>query len=275
MPDFEDYIAFAEHLLRGRYGSWLNQPDEMAACTLDNSCTPLIWTAPYELRKATLKFSRTPTPTSLPQDAAMITFHVLNLTDGDPDDTWTDTDYSDAEAQFGTFWQAVDEWYRPETTLTDIVWTADGPAFTPHGESPHPTLRVTSIVLPGTASSGAMLPPQVAATVTEVTPAKYTVTDVEGVGTQIRNRWGRFYMPAPISNAVDAGRLHSDFCDALADATLNLYTSMVEADLPIVMYSPTTGSSWSVDEIHVDDIWDVVRSRRFEGPLNRHVRTLP
>jgi hypothetical protein len=40
------------------------------------------------------------------------------------------------------------------------------------------------------------------------------------------------------------------------------------------MYSPTTGSSWSVDEIHVDDIFDVIRSRRYTTPLSRAANVL-
>jgi hypothetical protein len=40
------------------------------------------------------------------------------------------------------------------------------------------------------------------------------------------------------------------------------------------MYSPTTGNTWSIKEVHVDDIFDVVRSRRFVTPLSRNTRTL-
>lgn len=275
MPDFENFVAVAEKLLRGRYGSWLNQPEEMALCTLDDSCNPLIWTAPYELRKATVKWSRVPSA-GIPQDAAMCTFHFLNLTDGDPDDTWTADDFGVAEGLLGTFWQDFNTWYRDDVVLSEIVWTKDGPAFTPFGALPHPTVRAISLDLPGTFTGTApTLTPQTAITVTEVTSAKYTVSDVEGVGDQVRNRWGRFYLPPPAASAMAAGRIADATCEDIADAAQTLYDSAADSDLPIVMYSPTTGSSWSVDAIHVDDIFDVIRSRRFETPISRHSRSVP
>jgi hypothetical protein len=53
-----------------------------------------------------------------------------------------------------------------------------------------------------------------------------------------------------------------------------MYNTCRAADLIPVMYSPTTGNSWSVDEIHVDDIFDVIRSRRYRVPLARNAVVL-
>lgn len=273
VADLETILSVAEHLLRGRYGSWLNQPDEMAVCTLDNSCTPLIWTAPYELRKLTALWSRHD-DAGWPQDYAMTTHHLLNLTDDDPDATWTTDDYVAAEARFDQFWSELKDRYQSKIHLNGYRWTADGPAFKPFGSSTSPTLRNAERDEPGT-SVNQMLPPQVAVTVTEVTAAKYTVADVEGhPGPQLRNRWGRFYLPSPDILCDSAGRITEGFTEAVGDAAEEMYNGWITDDFIPVMYSPSTGSSWSVTALHVDDIFDVVRSRRYTNPTRRTVRTI-
>jgi hypothetical protein len=49
---------------------------------------------------------------------------------------------------------------------------------------------------------------------------------------------------------------------------------MVAKQLIPVMYSPTTGNAWSITEIHVDDIVDVVRSRRYIVPTTRQPKPI-
>lgn len=233
----------------------------------------MVWNAPYELRKLSVNWLRAQGETP-PQDVAMCTFHFLNLTDGTPDASWITSDYTQVEGAFNAFWAAIDDHYDSSTKLGDYVWRADGPAFRPHGSSLSPTLRIAASS--GTAGllTGEYLPPQVAITVTEVTPAKYTVENVEGVGTQQRNRWGRFYLPSPSALDVVAGRLASSAAETIAVAAQTFYNACVAADHIPVVYSPTTGSSWAVDEIHVDDIFDVIRSRRYVTPLSRHAKTI-
>jgi hypothetical protein len=108
-------------------------------------------------------------------------------------------------------------------------------------------------------------------TITERTAAQYTVEDVEGAGTQLRKRWGRIYMPAPTSVVVTDGRIGSAYRTNLAGNTATLYNSCRSAGFIPVMYSPTTGNAWSVDELAVDDVFDVIRSRRFDTVLARVV----
>lgn len=238
------------------------------------------FTADYELRKCTMLFQRAEGARP-PQDLAMCTFHLLNLTADVPDDTWTTADYEAAEARFDTFWGAIKDRYSLNTVLAGYRWQADGPAFKPFGASLSPTLRNTARSVPGTTDTE-WLPPQVAVSVTEVTAAKYTAFGVgvpgstPGTGTtQIRNRWGRFYLPNPVIAAVGNGRWTDEFTQDIANAADSLYSGLLSDDFPVVMYSPTTGHSWSVDEIHVDDICDVIRSRRFTDPLNRQARAIP
>lgn len=234
-----------------------------------------VFTGDYELRKLTLEFSRLPTGAGIPQDAAMCTFHLLNLTDGDPDDTWTEGDFSTCEDSFESWWTNLSAFYCSDIELSKYVWRKDGPAYKPFGASLSPTVRAVDASIPGVLTSDDTLPPQVAVSVTEVTAAQFTVEDVEGVGTQVRNRWGRFYLPPPASDVNASGRISSTFAAAVSDATAALYTTLLDHDFVPVMYSPTTGSSWSVDAIHVDDIFDVIRRRRFEGPLSRHSNDVP
>jgi len=203
----------------------------------------------------------------------MTTHHFLNLTGGDPDGTWTTGDYTTVESAFDTYWGAIKEWFSDKYTLAQYQWRADGPAHRPHGTEFSPTLRTIARTVAGGATNQS-LPPQVALSVTEVTPAKYTATDVEGVGDQLRNRWGRYYLPAMTVGVMSNGRPSPTVTADVADATQVFYNTCVAADLIPVMYSPTTGSSWAVSDIHVDDIFDVIRSRRFVTPTTREPRVI-
>lgn len=231
------------------------------------------WTTSYELRKLAVTWTRTPAGAGVPQDAAITTHHFLNLTAGVPDASWTTTDYTDVETAFDAYWTTLKTFYNPSYKLSEYVWRADGPAFRPFGSSLSPTLRRTARAVAGT-SAAQQLPPQIAISVTETTGAQFTVEDVEGVGTQIRNRWGRFYLPAPGVDLSADGRLVATAQTTIANATETFYEACVSAGLIPVMYSPTTGHAWSVLEIHVDDIWDVIRSRRYITPLSRAARVI-
>lgn len=238
------------------------------------------WTGTYELRKMTAKYTRTPA-TGVVQDAAMTTHHFLNITGGDPDASWITADYTAVESAFDTFWGAIKALYGAETKLSEYSWRADGPAFKPFGASLSPTLRLTARSVVGTGSNASFLPPQVAVSVTEVTAAHYTAYGVgvpgktPGTGrTQLRNRWGRFYLPNVNVGNVTSGRLSTAAQTTIADAAEAMYQTCVSAGLVPVVYSPTNGNAYSVDAIHVDDIFDVIRSRRFIVPLSRAERTI-
>lgn len=234
------------------------------------------WTDAFELRRLEVHWSRTPT-LGVAQDDDICTFHFLNLTAGAPDASWVEADYAAVEQAVDVFWDAIGGNYDAETRLTEYIWRADGPAYKPFGSSLSPVLRATARSTTGTAGIAAMLPPQVACSVTEVTDAKYTAFGVgvpgsaPGTGrTQVRNRWGRFYLPAMITGALDDGRFAPGTCAQVSGAVQAMYNTLVAADLIPVMYSPTTGHAWSITQVHVDDIADVVRSRRYVTPLSRH-----
>jgi hypothetical protein len=216
-----------------------------------------------------------------PQDVAETTHHFINLTAGNPDSTWTTADYAQVETAFTTMFTAFQGLWTPMTKALEVRWYKDGPAFKPHGSISAPIERVTPINVAGTFTSQGAMPPQLAISVTEVTQAHYNVPPHEGRPGQLRHRWGRFYLPgwdrsvAGQANTASEGRLTPANQTTIANAVQIFYNSCRGGNnLVPVMYSPTTGSSWSVDEIHVDDIWDVIRRRRFDTPLSRAVRTL-
>lgn len=250
------------------HGDWL----DVSGLEGDTTQQVAVYSGSFELREVDVLFQRVEGSRPI-QDAAMFTLHLVNITGGVPDASWIAGDYTTAETALDAFWTTMKAHYTLAIALAGYRWSADGPAFKPFGSSNSPTLRNTARNVLGT-HDVEILPPQVAASVTEVTAAKYTAHNVEGVGDQLRNRWGRFYMPPPAVDKIQNGRFTAAFCTALAGATQTLYNALRAADLIPVMYSPTTGSAWSVDSIHVDDIVDVIRSRRFVTPLTRTPLTL-
>jgi hypothetical protein len=238
------------------------------------------YTGTYELRKLTMSWSRTPT-SGVVQDVDMCTFHFLNLTAGAPDATWTTADYTAVESAMDAMWASLAIRYVPEIKLVEYSWRADGPAFKPFGAALSPTLRITPRSVAGSATGETILPPQCAISVTEVTEAHFDVSgvgvpgDAPGTGrTQRRNRWGRFYLPPASTVALNDGRWSTGYCGLVSGYGKTAYYACVAAGLIPVMYSPTTGNSWSITEVHVDDIVDVIRSRRYVTPLTRAVNAI-
>jgi hypothetical protein len=257
------------------YYDWITVPTE------EEGTHMATYTGSYELRKLTVSWSRTPA-VGVVQDADMCTFHFVKLSSGAPDASWDATNYGTVETAADAFWTAIKANYATQTKLSLFTWRADGPSFRPHGSSLSPTLRQTVRSVAGTGGSDtSQLPPQCALSVTEVIPAHYTAYGVgvpgsePGTGrTQSRNRWGRFYLPAPQSSSLMAGRFISTVTDAVSLAVKNFYNACVTANLVPVVYSPTTGSSWSIESVHVDDIVDVIRSRRYITPTTRSINNI-
>jgi hypothetical protein len=130
---------------------------------------------------------------------------------------------------------------------------------------------------------GASLPPQVALTVTEKAG--------------LQKNWGRFYLP-PLGAAYvnEFGRPTDAAITAIADATETMYDGWRTDGTPAVVYlealperSPTAedpryrtkgtfaargASATEVERITVDNVFDVIRSRRWERSTNRQERTV-
>jgi hypothetical protein len=102
--------------------------------------------------------------------------------------------------------------------------------------------------------------------------------------------WGRFYLPAMASSAENAnGRVDATLQGAVADGVDAFYEACIAASVHPVVYSTakpareTAGGSelpargaraLPVKEIQVDDLWDVIRSRRYNEPLLRLQRAI-
>lgn len=226
---------------------------------------------PFELRKWQIEFSRS-SGNVLGDDVAVITFHVLKLVAGNPDATWVTADFNAVQNALLSWWAAIKEWFPNETILDRIKVYKAGPEIEKGGA---PVWDDTAPTVPGTSTAEAM-PPQVALSVTERAGEKL--------------HWGRFYLPAPAtggtqgSSTTGNGRPSTLFLTDVADATDALYEACKAASVPIVVYRAplperqkkdgTTlpardGSAWTVDTIQIDDVFDVIRSRRWDTPLVR------
>jgi hypothetical protein len=205
----------------------------------------------FEGRKVHLVFDRHGAG-NVQEDVAVCTLHLVNLTDGELDDTWTTGDYLAAETALHDFWFAIRGLYTVSTRLREYRWYRFNPSQ-PFAGAP---LRVGTEDNTGT-NGGAELPPQVAISVTEKTSR--------------RKSWGRFYLPAPAYTtlAADGGVIGADALNTIHSAALAMYRALVAADLHPVVYSKPRARALAVQRIQVDDLYDVVRSRRWDRPTTR------
>lgn len=220
---------------------------------------------PFELRKMQVSWN-VQDAVAATDDVRVATLHLAKVSGGAVSADWLAADFTNATDNFIAFWDAIKERFHAYTKLKEIKFYKAGPAIAP----PQPPVYDLDLDNAGTASENP-LPPQVAVTVTEIAGTK--------------PHWGRFYLPAPHQIAANIyGRLalavQTDFADA-ADA---MYTAMVADNIPIVVYRAPlpirekkngtelparAGSAWTVDTIQVDDVFDVIRSRRWKYPQLR------
>lgn len=206
-------------------------------------------------RRASIRWARNEAA-GIAGDAAMVSLDLVNYTGGDVDSTWTDADFIEAENAIAVWWSAILQYFTANTILDEVRWYRFGPSIAP----PQPAVRVFQYNSPGTAATEP-LPPQVSVSVTEKTP--------------LRRRWGRMYLPAPAEITNDGnGRIVASVGNAIANATETLYSSLGTAELVPVVYSPTAQRAYSVTGIQVDDLFDVIRSRRHKVTLRRDYRGL-
>lgn len=179
-----------------------------------------------------------------PQDAMTTHLDFLNLTNGSPDDTWNDADFVTLETLLTTWWQGLAGLMFNKTVLDELRWYRVGPGIVP----PNPAIRIHDMNITGTSASS--LPPQVAASITFKTVP--------------RRQWGRMYMPFLGLTALSAdGRFQSSSIDAVAAITRTLFNDAIAADFPPVIYSPTRGKAYTIETVQIDNVPDVIRSRRF------------
>lgn len=204
------------------------------------------------VRRAQLRFSRTP-PSTFDDDVAEMHFDFMNITGGTPDDTWTDTDFTDLEGYLSTWFGAVAGRMHTSHHLEEVRWYRIGTGVTP----PNPAERITAFGAGGTSSSP-MLPPQMAASIT--------------IKTGTRKQWGRTYFPGLTDNShTSSGQLGTGTVDDLCNATDALAVSAKTKEFYLGVLSGVAGSFFTAEQIQVDDVADVIRSRRWRNSTYKKI----
>jgi hypothetical protein len=224
------------------------------------------------LRKVTLEFE-TVVSGARTDDLILCGFHVLDAEGAG----WNAAAFEDAEARFDTFWSALATRVPSLYRLAGITWHRAGPRYDPPSTAGAAVRRVTRSVAGSASGTLMVLPRQVATTLTE--------------RTMLRKRWGRVYLPPPAAGHISAGAggYSPDWCTTVADAAEALYGGMASDDRPIVVYSraqPSRGTkrggtlpakpaaALKVNTLQVDNVPDVMRSRRLKQPTIRVRRGL-
>ncbi len=226
------------------------------------------YTGSFELRRLQVKFELL-VGGAVVDDARITTYDFLKLASGSPSDAWVAADFTTVENAFGTAWTAIKARYSTSFRLSQYRWYKAGPGIAP----PQEPVRVVDNLVVGTAVSGGAYPPQVALACTELTSS--------------RKAWGRVYWPAPAVNAAaetqtDAiGRYTSAILTVYANALDTFYEACRAGNVMPVVFSPakpsrptagggtlaaTADRALTVDTIQVDDVPDVIRSRRLKSP---------
>jgi len=234
-------------------------------------------TGTFEVRHVNISTSMTDAVTA-GDDLRVFGIDLLKGAFGTPTDAWVQADFDAAVAAIDAFWGSIKDRYHAYTNLKKIAFYKRGPAIVP----PQPPVYQVDRAVAGTSAVNP-LPPQAAITVTEMAGAK--------------PHWGRFYLPSPASDSVNIyGRISSAVATDIADAADVMYEAFKTAGIPAVVYRPALGvrqtaaekragttpgslaartaSAWTVDKLQVDDVYDVIRSRRWKNPTTRLQREL-
>jgi hypothetical protein len=270
-PGWQELIRFYRDRL-------FNHDEDDAALAADMSTyagyavSVTTFSGAFEMRKVQFIWS-VQDQTVATEDARVCTFHLLKLAAGVPTDVWVAADFTALDAAYTAWWGAITDRFSTKTTWDRLKVYKAGPAIVP----PQPPVYDADKNVPGIAASSP-LPPQVAISVTEIAGFK--------------RYWGRFYLPNPCSDsgALNTfGRISSACQTDIATATDTLYTSLTTAGLVPVVYRAAlperetkagttlparTASAWTVEKIQVDDVFDVIRRRRFKYPTLREQRDI-
>jgi hypothetical protein len=233
---------------------------------------------PFELRRLVVRFQRTPSG-GVAEDLDAITFHLAKITGGAIDAAWTAANYAACEARVDTWWATVKTEYVSTTRLFEYRWYKDGPVFAPADRAdgpPNPAERITARSVVGTRADAQQCPPQVAMTITE--------------NVSVGKRRGRFYLPAPGITSLDAdGRIAIAFRDVYLSFSVAMYNGWRADGFKPVVFSrgrsshldshggtiPThAATAYEVVSLQMDNLFDVMRSRRYSLPTNRSVTVL-
>lgn len=102
--------------------------------------------------------------------------------------------------------------------------------------------------------------PQVSCSITEIT--------------DVRRRWGRFYLPFPTTNIFYDGRLAPGLAAILATPAAALL-SQADPEWQAIVYGKVQPTTLPIRKVRVDDVPDIIRSRRWSGPSERATVDVP
>lgn len=184
---------------------------------------------------------------NLSEDVVTNTYDFLNITSGAIDSSWTTADYQAVEGYLRTMYAALVSWFPSTWSVREFRWH-----LLPDPAGDTAARRVAPPSSSVTGSATASVPPQIACTLTKQTAS--------------RKHWGRVYL-GPISQSALAGsttsgRFSTTYVDAIAAAGNTLRSTCQLNDFPMVVYDRARLHFATVDSVRVDDIPDVIRSRR-------------
>lgn len=235
------------------------------------------YTGSFEVQRFQLEW--TPAASTLiDEDVRVCTFHCIKTVGGSPVASWDPADFVAMDNAFSAWWTSAKVLCTPDISWTRLKAYRAGPNVLPPQT---PTYDIVKTAQAGSGAGG--LPPQVALSVTEKAGAK--------------KNWGRFYFPA-LAQATGGtsicgadGRPVNEVTTILADATDALYEAARIALTPFVIYhpalaanrptgNPPTASSLperpaeavTVESIQIDNVFDVIRNRRWETATLRTQR---
>lgn len=232
----------------------------------------------FELRKLQWRLSRA--PAGRVEDVDVMTFHFIKATGGVPGTYNDTTDLAAVESAITSFWSSgLANFCHSFIHSDQYRWYKDGPAFyhsdpdhavfQPNGDNP--AIRITEVDVAGGSGSASALPPQCAITVTEKTSS--------------RRHWGRYYMPVSSTSITDAtGLVAASNRTSLLASAVTFYNACRTASMVPVVFSiaknerpkrpsgtlPAVGAiAYEIAALQMDDIVDVIRSRRFAVGVNK------
>lgn len=187
------------------------------------------------------------------EDVAVMTMHIRQVESGLPDIfPLGDQGRTEFVTNTNAWWGAVKGFVSQHITFREMRFYEVPPvAGTDMGEP----VYVQGVAQPATGTSGA-LPPQVALSITFRTSKRAT--------------WGRFYLPNPARSVCDdKGRIDSTAAQSILTATHQL-TSRASSGGSLTVFSRKEWKHHDPELIQIDDIFDVIRSRRYKSPHYRH-----
>lgn len=200
------------------------------------------------VRRATLLLDRS--SASPGDDAATMHFDFLNITGGNPDDTWITADYTTLENLIVT-WQGSVAAYMPAyVNMTRILWHRVGPGI----PKPNPAERILDFGVVHAGSATGINAPQVATTIT--------------LRTGLRKHWGRTYMPLGQTLSTSA-RVPAATQTAIVNATLTLLRGAASNDFHPVVVTTNPDGAAGIEYVEVDDVPDVQRRRRWKHTASK------